>query len=237
MDELSARNWKRLWANKGINISSFDDDTLLRVAGYEPPFNFTSPTLAADVARVADALAILNGASVLDIGCGPGLFRKYLSKTLSLYCGLDYSTSLLKIARAIHATGVFVNAEASSIDCIGYRFDHVIANSVFQYFPSYDYARTVMSKAFSRLSDGGSAAILDLNDVEHSNAYVTARSSHFDEPDHYQKRYAGLAHMFYCRRTLAEDCKSIGFRRLRIENQNIPGYVNNAYRFNLYLWK
>lgn len=238
MDKLSASNWRKLWASRTPDSSVLDDDALLRLAGYDSPFcRCTALDYADHVAEIAQFMGIERGASILDIGCGPGLFYKHIRVPLSLYCGIDYSHSLLKIGKAILPAGVFINLEASSIDAIQYGFDHIIANSVFQYFSSYYYALSVVTKSFSLLKPGGSMAILDLNDADRIAMYHNIRSELFGGLDQYTTRYSGLSHMFYLRDRLAGDCGKLGFQKIRVRDQNIHGYANSAYRFNLYLKK
>lgn len=238
MDELSANNWKAIWQAKGIVSSPLDDASLLSLSGYDTGFgNVAAAGFACYVAEVCDALGVRDGASLLDIGCGPGLFARNIPMTLGFYCGIDYSGTLLAVARRLHPTGLFLHTEAASIDIIRCRFDSIISNSVFQYFPSHSYAMKVLSKSFNLLKSGGSMAVLDLNDADRVHIYHSTRRLYFADSKDYQAEYAGLAHMFYSRKKLREDCKKLGFEVIRMEDQHMPGYANNAYRFNVYLRK
>lgn len=167
---------------------------------------------------------------------GGGAFLKVLSSintNLRIY-GIDYSNTLIEIAKCVIKNGEFFCDEAINIDKLfkGKRFDSIVSGGVFVYFPSKQYAFEVIKKSYNLLADGGNLALLDLNDVNKKSVYSKIRRGKMSEEE-YDKKYAGLNHLFFDKSEVFGIVESLGFRQIIIEDQHIDGYINNECRFNI----
>lgn len=167
--------------------------------------------------------------------CG-GAFLKILSdlfERLEIY-GLDFSSSLLKVAQNVIKNGHFVLGEANNVDVLfnNKKFDFIISNSVYNYFPSKSYAVDVIKKATALLSPNGTLAILDLNDVAYKNSYQAIRQGNMSDEE-YAKKYDKLQHLFFDKGEIVNIISSLGFQKTIIKNQYMQGYINNQCRFNI----
>ena len=113
-------------------VAFFDDD-YLRL--YRP--TFTPERTAAEVAFIAERLALPTGAAVLDMGCGFGRHAIALAARGYRVTGFDFNASYLAIAAdEARAAGVEVAWEVGDMRAIGHggEFD-----GVYSYFTSFGY--------------------------------------------------------------------------------------------------
>ncbi|HXM54464.1 MAG TPA: amino acid adenylation domain-containing protein, partial [Candidatus Dormibacteraeota bacterium] len=100
---------------------------------------------------------------VLEIGCGTGLLLARIAPACASYVGTDVSAEALTHVRErlLPALGLGDRvrlhlAAADELEGIDDEpFDLVVLNSVLQYFPSADYAWSVLEGVASRLAPGG----------------------------------------------------------------------------------
>jgi ubiquinone/menaquinone biosynthesis C-methylase UbiE len=131
-------DWKMIWDKKGS--SSADR---IELSGFEKCRDFD--TVGA-TNHLIELMHISRSDSVLEIGCGAGLLGQHL-KDYCRYVGSDRSQTV--ISRSIELNGFqAICCEANDIIFKDGSFDHVFAFSVFQYFPTHTYARTVLDEMF-----------------------------------------------------------------------------------------
>lgn len=92
---------------------------------------------------------------------------------------------------------------------------------------------SVVQKSCALLAPNGNLALLDLNDINSKDIYNKIRKGNMSE-DEYNKKYAGLNHLFFDRGEIFQLVESLGFRQIIIEDQHIDGYINNECRFNVF---
>ncbi len=157
-----------------------------------------------------------------------------INENLRIY-GVDYSHTLIDIAKRIIKNGTFFCDEAINIDSLFSKmhFDSIISGGVFVYFPSKDYAFSVIKKSYDLLLQGGNLALLDLNDISKKDIYSKIRKGTMSEAE-YNKKYEGLNHLFLDRMEVFKFCESLGFKKIVVEDQHIKGYINNECRFNIF---
>jgi trans-aconitate methyltransferase len=185
------------------------------------------------VAMVAGRLGIRPADSVFEIGCGSGAFLYVLREAGVRIAGLDYSENLVAAARHAMPEGDFRAATAEAFAAVAGEYDFVIANSVFHYFPDLDYARRVVDKM--RVAAGRAVAILELPDAVTRGEAEAARRGLLSAEE-YERKYAGLSHLYYDRNWFIELAEHHGLAA-EIFQQDIAGYAQNAFRYNVLLRK
>lgn len=150
--------------------------------------------------------------------------------------GIDYSESLINVIKQAIPSGDFKVAEANHIPFDNGSFDVVFSHSVFQYFPSFEYAVKAISEIARILVIGGNGAILDVNDAQKKELSFEIRMGKIGKEE-YQKKYDSLPHRFYEKQWFLDTCNNLGLKVTSIEDQNIEGYGNSQFRFNVYFEK
>jgi cyclopropane fatty-acyl-phospholipid synthase-like methyltransferase len=82
--------------------------------------------------------------SILDVGCGSGLFLKYFCKITNKIFGADASQGQLDNAGLICPEAILIKSDALNVHYLNYKFNRIICNSVFMYFPDLTYAKNVL---------------------------------------------------------------------------------------------
>jgi trans-aconitate methyltransferase len=228
-------NWQTVWGRRQLSDGSASPlQALIDLDGFDGGAGRIEEaawrTYVADVAR---KLGMRAGQSVFEIGCGSGAFLYPLSQAGLSVAGLDYSPVLIDAARNAMPAGQFECAEASAFDAEPGRYDFVIANSVFHYFPDEAYARRVIVRMLSAAEQG--AAFLELPDLSSRNQAEATRRDMLTVEE-YEKKYAGLAHQYFRREMFAEIGEQFGFRT-ELVDQSIDGYAQNPFRFNCFMHK
>jgi amino acid adenylation domain-containing protein len=127
-----------------------------------------------------DRLRQLEGARVLEIGCGTGMLLFALIKDRDHYLGTDFSAaSLARVAKTVEQRGLSSRvtlAQRGADDFTGIEpggYDLVILNSVAQYFPSVDYFLKVLEGAVSSTRAGGRIFVGDVRSLALNRALHT----------------------------------------------------------------
>lgn len=109
---------------------------------------------------VAEKLKNIQYQSLLDIGCGTGYLIDLLQKQKSaLYCGLDLSPEMLKMARKKLPESVYLT-EGSS-DNLPYEDNSFDIVTCIQSFHHYPNPKKAMSEAYRVLKKGGMYILSD----------------------------------------------------------------------------
>lgn len=169
--------------------------------------------------------------SLFEVGCGSGvnllLFQKISS--LSVVGGMDYSPALLDIARQVVESEDIFCGEACDLDT-SRRYDVVLANSVFQYFPDENYGMEVLKKMCSKANK--MVVITEIHDLAKQEEHMRYRRA---EVENYDEKYKDLEKTFYSRERLTDFAKQGGWGYRIVEPHN-EIYWNNAYVFDFYLY-
>jgi cyclopropane fatty-acyl-phospholipid synthase-like methyltransferase len=176
---------------------------------------------------VASRLGLAAGASVYEVGCGAGAFLLALHAVAGVSTGgCDFSPNLVSAARRALPGGRFAVLEAGRI-AKRPRYDSVLSNSVFQYFPDLDYAALVLERMLVKARR--SVAVLEV-----PNAHLREPAEAFRRqqltPDVYSERYANLAHTYFEPEWFDERARGWG-ARCEIVPSLIPNYRQGQYRF------
>lgn len=115
---------------------------------------FRKPGLSRRFQATMTILGDVKGKSILDVGCGSGIYSVYLARQGAMVTGLDFSSSMLSLARR-NAAEEGCTVEFTNGDFLEFagnrRFDHLLFIGVFDYVKEEDVP-AYMEKA-ARIAD------------------------------------------------------------------------------------
>lgn len=171
--------------------------------------------------------------SVFEVGCGSGanlyLYQWKYGKDYKLG-GVDYSKTLIEFAeKAIHAKELYCE-EAINMNT-DIKYDAVISDSVFHYFPNMEYAKAVMEKMLEKSNIV--VGIFDVFDKEKEENFLAYRRKITED---YDKKYKDLPKLFYDKAFFIEFAKE---HKCRIEftSSTAQSYWNKDFVYHLFLYK
>ncbi len=228
----SPNTWPRVWAERRLDPSFGSIRAqLLAADGFDSAFvgGLDEEAWTASASRWEQELGVTPGCSVFEVGCGAGAFLYHFHNQGCHVGGIDQSASLLGVARSVMPEGDFSLTEAIEVPVVP-RADFVLSCSVFEYFPSLEYARTVLERMSVRAKRA--VLILDLPDEARKAEALEWRIARAGGPEAYRAAYAGLDHQYYAREWVEDVLRSCGLEFVRTSDQDIPGYGNARFRFN-----
>ena len=182
--------------------------------------------------RIAANIQLRPPDTVFEVGCGAGAFLYPFYQRGHAVAGIDFAENLIQVARRAMPRGDFQTGEALDIDP-GVPADFVVSHSVFFYFPDYGMASAVLERMIRKAR--AVVAVLDVPDAARKAECLTERRKALGASA-YRKKYAGLDHLFFDRNWFAEAARRADMT-MRVEDQCIPGYAHNSFRFNVFLAK
>ena len=171
--------------------------------------------------------------SVFEVGCGSGvnlyLFQNRIKD--AVLGGIDYSQGLIDIARSILTDGGknLLCGSADTID-IEEKYDIVMADSVFQYFDSHEYADSVLNKMI--LKSNKAVYISEIHDMELKEEWLAYRRKSMEN---YDQIYEGLDKLFYSRDWFSDIARKNNRQAVFTKGEN-PEYWNSKYAFNCFIF-
>jgi len=170
--------------------------------------------------------------SVFEVGCGGGAFLYPLYQKGLQVGGIDYSPSLIKLAQYSMPDMPFEAKNADQMDVLP-KYDAVIANSVFQYFPSLEYMTEIIYRMYEKANK--TIVLMDLNDLAFREEALEIRRGSLS-PGEYDRKYKGLDHLFIDRSAIQSIFEDLPVT-VEVSDQNIHNYGNNKFRFNVVIKK
>lgn len=238
-------NWKEIWgkrfADKKILLKGEKRDIFLELKrsngfdvyeedapGYDAwirQYNQIKHELAFDKDKETLTLG-----SVFEVGCGSGA-NLYLFECDGISCGgLDYSENLIKSASQVLTSDDLTCAEAINMKT-DIKYDAVLSNSVFSYFPDETYALSVLEKMYQKARH--SIGIIDIHDIDKKEAFITYRK---DSIKDYEERYKNLPKLFYSKKFFIDFASENGMD-IKFSISDVDNYWNNNFVFNCYMYK
>ena len=131
--------WKQVWDSKGMS----EESNLLFLDGYEHlEVSIDSKVICR---AIAESVGILDGESILEVGCGAGFLARELSTDYN-YLGIDYSAPIIeKHLKLFPSHNVWVS-EANNIPFADDSVDYAFCFGVYQYLPDEEYAMKMVSE-------------------------------------------------------------------------------------------
>ena len=132
------------------------------------------------VADLKGKLAPLAGTTVLEVGCGAGAITKGLVVDAKSVTAVDFSHPMLLQARrsGLSEPG-YVTADALLLPFRGGSFDRVVCYSVFNNFPSLDFAAQVVRELARVAKPGGRVLIGQVPNADRKEAWFRDYSARF----------------------------------------------------------
>jgi SAM-dependent methyltransferase len=225
--------WRAVWNRKQVDRCLTSTlDRLISADGFDSSFGggIESIDWVQYLDSIAARLHLEPGDSIFEVGCGAGAFLYPFFAKGHRVAGIDYSESLAAIAREVMPGAPILVDEAIRMPT-DRRFDFVTSHSVFFYFHDLDYAATVLRKMNLVAAKG--IGIFDIPDAAKKDEAMRYRKGKIGDEE-YERRYSGLAHLYY-EKTWFERTLSGEDLDVEIEDQDIPGYDNSLFRFNVFL--
>jgi len=229
--------WKDVWRIKGAKApNALQPPDLMALNGYDTGAGCADFEAMATFAETcARRLDIGPHTELLEIGCGGGawLYHHFIAGTP--VNGADISPGHLKVAKYLMPGGTFVCADATNLPYPDASFDIVFAGACFLCLPDWDHAQKGISEIARTMRDGGRGAITDLPDLDRKSEGERVRRGTLGEAE-YERLYAGLKHQYFDRKQIVDVAGALGLQATTT-TQEIAGYGNSPYRFNLWLEK
>ena len=138
---------------------------------------------------------IVNGESIFEVGCGSGAFLLPFYENNFHISGIDFSRNLIQIAkRSMPDAAKNFNLTEASLLSSSPRFDMVLANHVFHYFPSLEYASIVLIQML--LKSNRAVALLGIPDSNTKDKSEAERRGLLSEGE-YEKKYDGIGILYF----------------------------------------
>jgi trans-aconitate methyltransferase len=231
-------DWHEIWNKREIPSPDQQKDINLQDLLLADGFDTGAGTLNSlesweqYIASISNKIGLAPKDSIFEIGCGSGAFLYLWYKEGHMVGGIDYSQNLVSLARR-----VLKGMDLRVMDAISVptdeKYDIVLSNGVFHYFRDYSYAEGVIERMIRKARK--TIAILEVPDLAKKDESETARRGALPCGE-YDKKYEGLSHLYYQKDWFDEICRKYGCR-IEIFDQNIDGYVNSPFRFNIVMKK
>jgi trans-aconitate methyltransferase len=226
--------WKEVWEGRRLDPAHGSPLARLMAAdGLDTGFGSVEEQAWRQfVHRTAATIGITAGSTVYDVGCGAGAYLYELYQQGCEVAGLDASSALICYAQEIMPNGRWEIADAAELN-ESERYDFVVACGVFLYFPSLEYAKDVLRLMVLKARRG--VMVLDVPDLSKQEQALRFRRQVTGE-EAYAKKYANLTHLYYDKAWFEKTLVALGVNRMRIEDQQVEGYANSAFRYNIFGW-
>lgn len=220
-----SKNWADIWESRVDTPRKMNHLELLKANGYDNkrsallPWNLTyAQEFYWNIIRLQER------DSVYEVGCGSGAFLYSLYKEGYQVGGIDLSKNLIDLAVINLHGGNFTCGDAQEINAIE-KWDHVVSFGLFFYFPSAEYAETLILKMLEKANK--SVSIYELPDLDRKEECEAMRRV---TTPNYDRDYAGLEHLYFSKQWFCNFARKHGLH-LTLFDQVIPNYENGKYRF------
>lgn len=226
------RTWATVWTSRApLPTATTSVGDLIRADGFDTPYS--SPATDAFVEYVhrwSKRLALTEGSSVYEVGCGAGAFLVPLASAGATIGGCDLAPRLVELARRALPGADLTVVEATAMPEEP-LYDVVIAHGVFAYFPDEDYASRVVARMAAKASR--SVAVMDVPDVRWQEEEMRQRLRLFGNPESYRREYDGLDQRAYEQEWISRVLVELGMREVSFVDEPVPGRPVPSTRFSV----
>ncbi len=231
-------NWQKIWNARKDTLANVDEKNwrevfaeLKRIDGFDLHGGVDVDSLIRQHENLSDALNLSAGQTVFEVGCGAGANLYLFAREGYTVGGLDYSATLIDIAKKILPAD-----KVSELICAGADelpnekiFDAVFSNSVFSYFDDLDYAGCVLEKML--LKSRRAIAVLDVYDAAFESELMAERRRTIEN---YDELYKGLPKKFYPK-SFFEDFAARHNLKINFAANELKDYVNAPYTYHCFM--
>lgn len=234
-------NWLKIWQKREAHLNDVSMDNekdvfleLKRIDGFDVVGEGISyESLIKQHQDIFNRLSSHELTSVFDVGCGCGANLYLFQKQGLLTGGIDYSSTLIEIAKNVletEKTLELICGEAINIP-VQEKFDSIYSNSVFSYFPDENYAEVVLDRMLQKTNY--SIGLIDLHDLSKKEAFLDFRRENIDN---YDEKYKDLNKFFYSKEFFEKYAEK---NKLDINffDSQVEGYWNKDFVFDVYFYK
>jgi SAM-dependent methyltransferase len=232
MTSVLINKWHNVWGNRECLADEAGTvlEKLIELDGFDTPLGKMSERDWIDYGLLLGTKAgITSKDSIFEVGCGSGAFIYPFLMRGHQVSGLDYSQNLIEAAKyevpALKDLLILSEANKCSIKP---QFDCVLANHVFHYFPSMDYAEVTLDRMIKK--SRRIITMTALPDISLRGDSEQARRGILSEVE-YNKKYEGLDILYFEKENLLNIGNKYGLNTEFLPHQ-MPGFVQNPYRFD-----
>lgn len=233
-----AENWEEIWnKKKTLNFGLEPEETslifkeLIKANGFDTAVGkITLSSWFKYLKDLGKLLKVKQNDTIYEIGCGSGALLYYFYLKGNQVAGIDYSSSLIETSSRLMKDMNFLVGEASKVK-IDPLYDIVISNSVFFYFPDYNYAKYVLNAMLSK-----SKRVIGIFDIPNLKYKKQSEAKRASLIENYKMNYKNLPHLYYPKKWFLDIAEEYGYD-ITIVDQNIKNYINNEYRYNVVITK
>ena len=233
-----SEKWKEVWELKGLEAG--EDELALKDLLVIDGYNTAQGTMTEDrwmkaIEMVKKELKLKKDDYLLEVGCGAGAMLLPLSKIGIKVAGIDYSTSSIEVAKKVIPNLIVQTAEACKLPFRDNEFDAILSFSVFFYFPDYEYAERVLLEMLRVSRNGAKILIADIPDLSKKEMSERYRRKSLSK-EKYNQLYSEYPHLYYSKKWFRNFVERRGLF-VKVFDQNIGGYGNSKFRFNVLITK
>lgn len=231
-------NWQKIWESRKDTLSGIDMINyrevfieLKRINGFDVNGGPTVDSLLRQYENTKAALNIVKGTAVFEVGCGAGANLYLFARDGCKVGGLDYSATLINIAKKVIPTDSLSELICTGADelPIDKKFDAVFSNGVFPYFDNYSYAKRVLEKMY--LKSRRNIVVLAIYDKELEEIHLNHRRQTIEN---YDERYKDLPKLFYPRQFF-EDFAARHDLSIHFTKNELEGYGNALFTYHCFM--
>lgn len=225
--------WALLWEQRGREYPLNDP---VKLDGYDNPgvSDLGGKSLEVYFTKILEGLQLTKDDFLLEVGCGAGMFVGRLAPLVKKAVGCDIAKSMIERAKKLFPDIEFGACEANKLPYESHSFTKVLVAGVFNYFPGLAYAEQCLTELDNVCKSGGRIMITSLNDEGVKEAALKYRASLPTTVQPWRSSFkpGELKYFFYRKELFKEFFGRKGYTCV-FSQQDIPGYGNAPYRFNI----
>jgi len=219
--------WNKIWETRHVDESQeFSFQDLINLNGFDSDHSrLTEESLSDTISTYEKIIGLQENDNIFEVGCGSGAFLYTWYERGHEVGGIDISPALINVINKSLPLGDWNVSEA--IDLPIDRYDHIVSFSTFFYFPNYEYAKEVLYKMIMKANK--TVSIFDIADLGKKEDCENWRKNNIIG---YSDKYTELQHLYYSKEWWCNILNDLGVN-YKIYEQNIQGYGNSQWRYNI----